>query len=37
MYESFQVESYGFYCNPADFFKMILEHVALAMLPLQNM
>lgn len=37
MYESFQIESYVFYCNLPGIFRTILEHVALAMLSVQNM
>lgn len=36
MYRSFQIESYGLYGNLAGFFKTILEHVASAMLSVQN-
>jgi len=35
-YETLQIESHSFYCNLAGFFNMILEHMALAMLSVQN-
>lgn len=37
MYDSFQIESYVFYCNPVGFFKMFLELAAFAMLSVQNL